>query len=228
MRDYDKKILFLLFFMLIIGVQSILAAQRTDSLECSRHEVAVSISGPGIRPIRDASHSTGSVDPSSVDQSYSSKYLPTFYIQYLHNKNRYIGWGVMLSYVKSELKEHKIGNNYTYYNPLTGDRMKAAFDDRYYRNDYLSLGAVFRVYWFHRKHVSMYSKAEAGLTIRFETNTEYWMKWSNKDVWHYKHALPDINISPVCIEFGSTHIRGFVEMACGTSYIGSAGMKYAF
>ena len=119
---------------------------------------------------------------------------------------------------------HPIG---TYYNPITGDRMKAAFDDRYYRNDYLSMGGVFRVYWFHKKHASMYSKVEAGLTIRFKTVTEYWLRWSNKDVWHYTYVLPDINLSPVCIEFGGTHFRGFVELAFGTSYIGSAGVKYA-
>ena len=78
------------------------------------------------------------------------------------------------------------------------------------------MGGVFRVYWFHKKHASMYSKVEAGLMIGFKT------------VPLNIGVLPDINLSPVCIEFGGTHLRGFVELACGTSYICSGGVKYAF
>lgn len=36
-------------------------------------------------------------------------------------------------------------------------------------------------------------------------------------------ALLDVNLAPVCIEFGGTHCRGFFELSSVTSYICNTG-----
>ena len=41
-------------------------------------------------------------------------------------------------------------------------------------------------------------------------------------------ALLDVNLAPVCIEFGGIRWRGFFELSFGTSYIYSGGVKYRF
>ena len=129
-----------------------------------------------------------------------------------------------MNYAHSALDEHF--DYYDYRNPKSV-RVKTGDADYHCRNNYLAIGGVFRGYWFHKRRISMYSKVELGMMLRFKS-IEYSESTKPSRSEHKTYVLPDINLSPVGLEFGGVHWGGFFEVAIGTTYICSMGVKYSF
>lgn len=90
---------------------------------------------------------------------------------------------------------------------------------------FLSVMPVVKLPWFYKEHVSMYSKAGAGLATSFggDKSSSSSDEASDKDS-NISFAL---QASLVGIDFGSVKYRGFVELGFGMQGLVSFGFRYS-
>ena len=75
---------------------------------------------------------------------------------------------------------------------------------------------VFKASWFNYPHVGMYSKIGAGVSDFIGLDSE-----------HQHQFVFAFQLSPVCVDFGGEHFRGFVEIGYGAQGP-CGGVKYVF
>jgi len=80
-----------------------------------------------------------------------------------------------------------------------------------------------QLYWFNHEHAAMYSKFAIGAALNTrEMTTLHSELHSSIDENRIKLEL---QLSPFCLEVGSSQLRGFAELGIG-NYLFSIGMKY--
>lgn len=95
----------------------------------------------------------------------------------------------------------------------------------------LSTMLNFRFFWFNKPHVSMYSKLAAGVSFILDhkvssDNSEVQEKFNT--FFASAKILPALQVSAVCIDFGGTALRGFVELGAGTQGSVVGGLRFRF
>jgi hypothetical protein len=75
-----------------------------------------------------------------------------------------------------------------------------------------------KFYWFNREHFAMYTRLAVGGTYRMESTNGV----------SDNSFMVNGQLSPVCIEFGGEHFRGFLESGIGANGSGFGGIKYSF
>lgn len=167
------------------------AKHENDSLPRLRHDVSLGIGAPGLYPLRGSVYFTwGDPDPTYVKDSESSQLLPAFYGQYLYNVNRYIGLGAMLCYTNSGRKNHSdyyqdVRSSESPYG-ISSKKEKYGYADESYRFNIIAIEPVFRVYWFNRAHVAMYSKVGIGVALVFKHYT-----FESSNLWYSPLMTPE-------------------------------------
>lgn len=78
----------------------------------------------------------------------------------------------------------------------------------------LSAVPTFKASWFNYEHVGMYSKLGAGVSDYISNNTEHQFIFA-------------FQLSPICVDFGGKHFRGFLELGYGVQGP-CGGIKYVF
>lgn len=81
------------------------------------------------------------------------------------------------------------------------------------------------VYWFKKKHVSMYSKLGVGFRVNFEKKIVY---TTDEEEMKYSETAVCLQFTPVSVEVGGKAWRGFLELGYGTQGIAQLGVKYTF
>ncbi len=199
----------MLLLLLFVGAE----AREKREYELRRHETSFSTS---LIPARgmvggysyNFSLSNGLYYSSSLNATYFDastyeieKQIPHMSLNYLYNFNKYIALGGSLSYE---------GGSKAYYNRKDGSLIHK--EDK----NILTTMANFRVSWFNRKYVRMYSILGMGASYSMEGDYDY----------GYEHFA--IQFSPLCISFGAD-LFGFIESGVGTNYFGySFGIGYRF
>lgn len=89
-----------------------------------------------------------------------------------------------------------------------------------YGSHFINVMPAFRVNWFDRERVSMYSKIAAGAMLQISPDDEL---GENTTDWAFAAHL-----SLAGVEFGSRTFRGFVEAGWGMQGILTFGVKKAF
>lgn len=91
------------------------------------------------------------------------------------------------------------------------------------RMSFLSLMPGVKAEWFNTPYFGMYSKLALGVTGYFSTQKD------SDGVDRIKPAaMFALQANPVCMEFGSPAVRGFIEAGFGTQGIIMGGLKYCF
>ena len=124
-----------------------------------------------------------------------------FTIGYRYNLNDRWAIGLDGSYEKMTMSgKHNAGNSLT--------------------RNYYSIMPTARVYWFNKSHVSMYSRAAAGVVI--------FTSKSNKDNKTESNATFTGQLSPIGIEVGGQVLRGFGEFGFGAEGLLQVGARCSF
>lgn len=140
--------------------------------------------------------------------------LPSVHLQYLYNLNRYVGVGLMTDYACSSWGKinREILFRFNENNRFVGGYIKETEEKE--STTWITFSPTIRVYWFHRSHVSMYSRMSLGvLTANGHNSGVYLMS----------------TFSPIAIEAGGERLRFCSEpLSIGTLGIINAGLKYSF
>lgn len=95
----------------------------------------------------------------------------------------------------------------------------------------LSTMLNFRFFWFNKPHVSMYTKFAGGVSFILNhkvasDNAEVEEKFNS--FFNSVKVLPALQLSAVCVDFGGTALRGFVELGAGTQGCVVGGLRFRF
>lgn len=95
----------------------------------------------------------------------------------------------------------------------------------------LSTMLNFRFFWFNRPHVSMYTKFAGGVSFILNHNVSSdnpEVKEKFESFFTAMKVLPALQLSAVCIDFGGTAVRGFLELGAGTQGSVVGGIRFRF
>lgn len=92
------------------------------------------------------------------------------------------------------------------------------------RMSFVSLMPGVKAEWFNTPHFGMYSKLSLGVTGYFSTQKDT----NGVDSSIKPAAIFALQANPICMEFGSPAVRGFIEAGFGTQGIIMGGLKYCF
>ena len=125
----------------------------------------------------------------------------SFNFEYNRNVNNWFGYGGLTSF------EY-----------ITSDTYSVDSDGNKTPNDTFNMGVVTLMptthfFWFRHPHFGMYSKLGAGVGLVFNDETS---------------VIPALQLSPVCMEFGSDKYKGIFELGVGTQGIATLGIKRMF
>lgn len=137
--------------------------------------------------------------------------------QYLRNVNKRLGVGaeVNLGFASASLENQK-GNEIGSLRQING-----------------SLMGVGRFYWIHKDHFGLYSKLALGAEanskdIVLNEDAKKQQNISNKALEGDNQVHFAVKGSPIGIDFGGKHFRGFVESNISTGVTFTVGAKYSF
>lgn len=91
------------------------------------------------------------------------------------------------------------------------------------RSSFISFMPSVKCQWFNRPHFGMYSRLALGVTCDINGT-----KNSEGVVTSKPSAMFALQANPICMEFGSPVVRGFIEAGFGTQGIIMGGLKYCF
>jgi len=119
---------------------------------------------------------------------------------------------------------HYVNDTFGFGGSLTGDLMTA---DKYtgkeenkkydgkFRMGFLSVMPHVKASWFDNPHFGMYSKVAVGAAGVFQKDGESSITWAAQ-------------LSPVCMDFGGSDLRGYLELGVGMQGIVTLGIKKMF
>lgn len=139
---------------------------------------------------------------------------PSVHLQYLYNFNRYVGVGLMTDYACSSWSKtnREIKYRYNENNRFVGGYIEETEEKE--GTTWITFSPTIRVYWFHRSHVSVYSRMSLGVLMANGHNSGVYM-------------MP--TFSPVAIEVGGERLRFCSEpLSIGSLGLLNAGLKYSF
>lgn len=84
------------------------------------------------------------------------------------------------------------------------------------------------VYWFKKRHVSMYSKAAVGVRFNFEKRKFYTSTPKSEILPNTSSASLYFHVSPVAVEVGGPYWRGNIEIGYGAQGVLQYGVKHIF
>lgn len=224
-----KKI-FAIAMLVLIAVSSVSAQYRPRGMSHNRHrgggssssssEIALGVgymtTGNLINFIESMKEAQDNFNSGSDDMNTKmSVFGPAFTVQYLYNLSEHVSLGAGLVYqqatgVQSLLDNMTGGMS----DPYTGSTTTPFV----FKGKYLTLMPTAKFYWFNREHFGMYTRLAIGGTYRMESTNGV----------SDNSFMVNGQISPVCIEFGGEHFRGFLEEGLGANGSAFGGIKYSF
>ena len=102
------------------------------------------------------------------------------------------------------------GPSYKY----TGKEENKKYDGKF-RMGFLSVMPHVKASWFDNPHFGMYSKVAVGAAGVFQKDGESSITWAAQ-------------LSPVCMDFGGSDLRGYLELGVGMQGIVTLGIKKMF
>ena len=178
--------------------------------EQPKHEIGVSY-GAGISLIGDGIGNgigRGIFDSMTGRTWDNSKEIGTIGLEYFyHLNNPRLAVGGVVTY-------SQYGEDVMYEKKKEGERTRR----------YISVMPAIKYYWVNKQHFGLYSKAAVGVMITSAKSENYKDNTSNSDT--------DLNFmgqaSPLGLEAGSQHIRGFFEAGIGEQGIFLIGLRCKF
>ena len=178
--------------------------------EQPKHEIGVSY-GAGISLIGDGignGLTNGIFDAMNGRKWENSRELGTVAVEYFcHLNNPRLAVGGVVTYAR-------MGEDVMYEKKKEGERTRR----------YISVMPAIKYYWVNKQHFGLYSKAAVGVMITSAKSENYKDNTSNSDT--------DLNFmgqaSPLGLEAGSQHIRGFFEAGIGEQGIFLIGLRCKF
>lgn len=138
---------------------------------------------------------------------------PAFTVQYLYGLSDHISLGAGLVYQQAKGVMSVLNN----LNPGMMDPSEVG-TPTVFAGKYITLMPTVKFYWFNREHFAMYTRLAVGGTYRMESTNGV----------SDNSFMVNGQLSPVCIEFGGEHFRGFLESGIGANGSGFGGIKYSF
>lgn len=146
------------------------------------------------------------------------KNTPAFSLEYYYHLNKVVGLGGFLGYngMSRDMLVKWTDNT-------TGKRHTDKSGEARVRNYSIIPTAKFD--WMRKKHFGMYSKLGLGVSFIHETQKDDLDGGTDESD---TDLLANFQLSLLGMEFGSQHIRGFVELGVGEQGFALAGLKYKF
>lgn len=96
-------------------------------------------------------------------------------------------------------------------------------------NHIISIMPAVKFPWMAFQHVSLYSKLAAGIMLNHNAGHTVVDEDGDRDVVKSETTVSFMcQVSPVGVDFGGTHHRGFAELGFGAQGLVLAGYRYAF
>lgn len=175
---------------------------KASDYECPQHEISVGYGVVGVTDIATifgnmfAGAFTGEVDELNTTGEISAQYLYNF------NNTWSIGCAAMYTGTTAYNKERTCKQT----------------------DSFIALMPTVRATWFHSSHFGMYSRAAIGGLIDFANTTNTGSTNGTKKESSTSGNVA-FQVSPVCMEFGSNKVSGFLELGFGMQGMFMAGVR---
>ena len=194
----QKQIKWMFAAILLCGAVMSAYAQSDDL----KHEVAVSYEAPGTSTWAKIGAVIGDALVGAKYENSSS--FGSLAVEYFYHLDPSVSVGGIVCYTRD--KDDILLNN------INGDRTTT----------YLTFMPAIKWNYLRREHFGMYMKAAVGYTLQ-HINEKYNGKEDSAN-----DGMFNVQISPLGLEAGNAHIRGFFELGFGEQGVALAGLRYKF
>ncbi len=227
-----KKIV-VLTLLVLIGITSVSAQYRPKRMSHKKHRTTASHSsssmsgseitlgvgamttGQIVNLIESAKEAQDNFNSNSDNiNTKMALFGPAFTVQYLYSLSEHVSVGAGLTYQQSQGVQSLVDNMAA----SMGDPTAVATTPYVFAGKYITLLPTAKFYWFNREHFGMYTRLGIGGTYRMESTNGV----------SDNSFMVNGQLSPVCVEFGGEHFRGFLEEGLGANGSAFGGLKYTF